>query len=73
MSLSQNNKSFTHIRHFDVKYQFVKEKVCKHHTCIHHVSTDCMLVDPLIIGLAAKIYHDHVKNMGLAESFDVLN
>ena len=72
MSFSQNNKSSACTKHFDVKYQFVREKVCEHQTCIEHVSTNCMLADPLTRGLAVKVYHDHVKNMGLAESFDVL-
>ena len=72
VSFSHNNKSSARTKHFDVKYQFVREKIREHHTSIQHVSTNEMLADPLTKGLAVKTYHDHVKNMGLAESFDVL-
>ena len=73
VSFSQNNKSFACAKYFDVKYQFVREKVREHHTSMQHVSIGCMLTNPLTKGLAVKVYHDHVKNIDLAESFDVLS
>ena len=66
---SQNNKSSARTKHFDVKYQFVREKIREHITCIEYISTKKMLADPLTKGLAVGIYHDHVINMGLAKSF----
>ena len=66
---SQNNKSSARTKHFDVKYQFVREKIREHITCIEYISTKKMLADPLTKGLAVGIYHDHVINMGLTKSF----
>ena len=65
---SQNNKNSTHTKHFDVKYQFMKENIREHITYIKHIFTNKMLANPLIKGLAIEIYHDHVTNMGLANS-----
>ena len=72
MIFSQNNKSSAHIKHFDLKYQFVKEKIHKHITCIDYIPMDRMLMDPLIKGLTIEIYHGHVINMGLAKPYDIL-
>ena len=66
---SQNNKNSTYAKHFDMKYQFARAKICGHITCIKHVSMNKMLVGPLTKGLIVGIYHDHVINIGLAKSF----
>ena len=66
---SLNNKSFSCMKHFDVKCQFVREKIREHITCIKHISMNEMLTNPLTKGLAVGIYHVHVINMGLAKSF----
>ena len=47
---SQNNKNSTYTKHFDVKYQFVREKIQEHITCIEHISMNKMLVNPLTKG-----------------------
>ena len=69
MSLSQNNKNFACTKHFDIKYQFVRENICEHVTFIKHISINKMLTDPLTKGLTIGIYHDHVINIGLAKPF----
>ena len=43
------------MKHFDVKHQFVREKIREHITCIEHISTNKMLTDPLTKGLAIRI------------------
>ena len=72
MNFSHNNKSFTHINYFNVKYQFVREKIHKHHTCINHITTNCMLLDLLAKGLAVEMFQKHVISICLAKSFDIL-
>ena len=72
VSFSQNNKISAHTKHFDIKYQFVREKICEHLTRIKHVSTDCMLVDPLTKGLTIEMFKRHVNRIGLVEFFNVL-
>ena len=72
ISFSYNNKSSAHTKHFDVKYWFVREKICEHQTHIEHIFTNRMLVDPLTKGLVIETFRKHVKNMGFVESFDVV-
>ena len=57
-------------KQFDVKYQFIREKICKLVTCIEHIFTTHMLVDLLTKDLAVNMFKDHVTNMGLSKSFD---
>ncbi|RDX88858.1 hypothetical protein CR513_29491, partial [Mucuna pruriens] len=42
-------------------------------TCVEHIPTKLMVADPLIKGLAIKIYVDHVTHMGVVRSFDTLS
>ena len=58
-NFSLNNKSYTSIMHFDMKYQFVREKICDCVNCIQHISTYCMLVDPLTKDLMANMFKQH--------------
>ena len=72
MNFSLNNKSSTCTKHFDMKYQFIREKICKHVTCIKNIPTTHMLADLLTKGLIVNIFKDHVTNMGLSKSFDIM-
>ena len=69
INFSQNNENSTCMKHFDVKYQFVIEKIRKHVTYIEHISMNCMPINPLTKGLTIGIYHDHVTSIGSAKSF----
>ena len=60
------------MKHFDVKHQFLREKICKHVTSIEYISMNCMLANPLIKGLAIVMYHDQVINMGFTNPYHVL-
>ena len=72
VSFFQNNKNSARTKHFDVKYQFVREKKRKHLTHIKYVSIDCILVNPLTKALTIEMFKRHVIRMGLIESFNVL-
>ena len=69
---SQNNKSATRSKHFDIKYLFVREKVREFQTRIEYIATGHMLANPLTKGLPIGVYQCHVTHMGLVKSFDIL-
>ena len=69
---SQNNRSATHSKHFDIKYLFVREKVREFQTRIEYTATEHMLADPLTKGLPIGVYQRHVTHMGLVKFFDIL-
>ena len=69
---SQNNRSATRSKHFDIKYLFVREKVRECQTRIEYTATGHMLADPLTKGLPIGVYQRHVTHMGLVKSFDIL-
>ena len=70
--LSQNNRSHTRSKHFDIKFLIVREKVLDYQTRIEHTAIENMLADPLIKGLSDGVFQNHVSHMGVVKSFDVL-
>ena len=69
---SQNNRSATRSKHFDIKYLFVREKVREFQTRIEYTATGHMLADPLTKGFPIGVYQRQVTHMGLVKSFDIL-
>jgi hypothetical protein len=65
---SSNNKSSDVVKHIDIKYFVVKDRVHDQIVEIEHISIKQMLTDPLTKGLPPNIFHDHVGGMGLLES-----
>jgi hypothetical protein len=47
---THNNRSSGAVKHIDIKYYVVKDKVRDHIINLEHISTDKMLVDPLTKG-----------------------
>jgi len=70
---SQNTKSSSKSKHFDIKYLFVREKILEFQTRIEHLATENMLADPLTKGLTVGVFQRHVTHMGLVKSFDILD
>jgi hypothetical protein len=70
---SQNTKSSSRSKHFDIKYLFVREKILEFQTRIEHLATENMLADPLTKGLTVGAFQRHVTHMGLVKSFDILD
>ena len=62
---SNNDKSSSAARHFQIKYLAVKEKVRDHLVSIEQIITKLMIADPLTKALPAEAYNDHVTEMGL--------
>ena len=63
-----NNKSSGAVKHIDIKYYAVKEKVWDHVISLEHISTEKMLADPLTKCLSPNVFREHVAGMGLRES-----
>jgi hypothetical protein len=70
---SHNTKSSSRLKHFDIKYLFVREKILDFQTRIEHLATENMLADPLTKGLIVGVFQRHVTQMGLVKSFDILD
>ena len=71
--LSKNNNSSSASKHTEIKYVVVKDLVKKEDIIIEHIQTDAMLVNPLTKGLKFVVFAKHVENIGLLQSFDVLD
>ena len=61
---AHNNKSSGAIKHIDIKYYVVKDKVQDHVISFEHISTEMMLADPLTKGLQPNVFSEHVASMG---------
>jgi len=53
------------VKHMELKYFVVKEEVQKQRVSIEHISTNYMIVDPLIKGLSPKTFIEHVESMSI--------
>ena len=65
--MSHNNKSSGAVKHIDIKYYVVKDKVRNHVISLEHISTEKMLADPLSKGLPPNVFREHIADMGLRE------
>ena len=65
---AHNNKSSGAVKHIDIKYYVVKDKVRDHTISLEHIRTEKMLVDPLTKGLPPSMFREHLAGMGLRES-----
>ena len=65
---THNNKSSGTVKHIDIKFYVVKDKVRDHSISLEHVSTKKMLADPLTNGLPSNVFREHLAGMGLRES-----
>jgi hypothetical protein len=65
---AHNNKSSGAVKHIDIKYYVVKDKVQDQIINLEHINTGKMLADPLTKGLPPNVFKEHVAGMGLRES-----
>ena len=62
----KNNKSGSQIKHINIKYLAIKERVKEKKVVIEHISIELMITDPLTKGMPPLKFKDHVVNMGLS-------
>ena len=67
------NKSSGAVKHIDIKYYIVKDKVRDHVISLEHISTEKMLADPFTKGLPPNVFKEHVAGMGLRKSLQFLD
>jgi hypothetical protein len=65
---AHNNRSSDAIKHIEIKFYVVKDKVRDHIISLEHISTEKMLTDPLTKGLPPNVFREHIAGMGLRES-----
>jgi hypothetical protein len=65
---SHNNRLSEAVKHINLKYLVVRERVQDHTINLEHISTKKMLAYPLTKGLPPNIFQEHVASMGLLES-----
>ena len=62
---SKNGKFSSGLKHMNLKYLVVKERVQKQQVSIKNIRTPLMVANPLTKGLPPKAYLEHVMRMGL--------
>ena len=65
---AHNNKLSGDVKHIDIKFYVVKDKVRDHSISLEHISTKKMLADPLTKGLPPNVFKEHLAGMGLRKS-----
>jgi hypothetical protein len=65
---THNNKSSGAVKHIDIKYYIMKDKVRDHVISLEHISTEKLLVDPLTKGLPPNVFREHIADMGLRKN-----
>ena len=69
---SKNNRSSLKLKHIDLRFLVVKERVRSLQVSIEHISTNFMIVDPITKGLPPKVFHKRVAIMGVVHLSDML-
>jgi hypothetical protein len=65
---THNNKKTKAIKHINIMFYVVKEKIQDQTISIEHISTKKMIVDPLIKGLPPNVFREYLTSMGLRGS-----
>jgi hypothetical protein len=65
---AHNNKKIKAVKHINIKFYVVKEKIQDQTISLEHISTKKMIVDPLTKGLPPSVFREHLAGIGLRES-----
>ena len=65
---AHNNKLSSAVKHIDIEYYIVKDKVRDHIISLEHISIEKMLADPLTKGLPPNVFREHLAGMGLRKN-----
>ena len=69
---SNNNKSSSKLKHIDIKFLVIKERIQSDQISIEHVRTNFIVADSLIKDLSPKVFHEHTVHMGIVSFDDIL-
>ena len=59
------------MRHVDIKFLVVKERVQSEQLSIEHIETNSIVADPLTKGLPPKMFHEHTARMNVMSLSDI--
>jgi hypothetical protein len=65
---AHNNKKIKVVKHINIRFYIVKEKIQDHTISLEHISTKKMIVNPLTKGLPTSVFREHLADMDLRES-----
>jgi hypothetical protein len=65
---AHNNKKTKAVKHINIRFYVVKEKIQDQTISLEHISTKKMIADPLTKGLPPSVFREHLADMGLRES-----
>jgi hypothetical protein len=65
---AHNNKKTKAIKHINIKFYVVKEKIQDQTISLDHINTKKMIADPLTKGLPRNVFREHLADMGLREN-----
>jgi hypothetical protein len=68
MLYAHNNKKIKAVKHINIRYYIVKEKIQDQTISLKHISTKKMIADPLTKGLPPNVFREHLAGMSLRES-----
>jgi hypothetical protein len=65
---AHNKKKTKVVKHINIRFYVVKEKIQNQTISLEHISTKKMIADPLTKGLPPSVFREHLADMGLRES-----
>jgi hypothetical protein len=65
---AHSNKKTKAVKHINIRFYIVKEKIQDQTISLKHISTKKMIADPLTKGLPPSVFREHLAGMGLRES-----
>jgi hypothetical protein len=65
---AHNNKKTKAVKHINIMFYVMKEKIQDQTISLEHISTKKMITDPLMNGLPPSVFREHLAGMGLREN-----
>jgi hypothetical protein len=65
---AHNNKKTKTVKHINIRFYVVKEKIQDQTISLEHIGTKKMIVDPLMKGLPCSVFREHLAGVGLRKS-----
>jgi hypothetical protein len=65
---AHNNNKTKAVKHINIMFYVVKEKIQDQTISLEHISTEKMITDPLMKGLPPSVFREHLADMRLRES-----
>jgi hypothetical protein len=65
---SHNNKKTKAVKHINIRFYALKEKIQDQTISLEHISIKKMIADPLTMSLPPNVFREHLAGMGLRES-----